>query len=100
MCGACGTGTVRPPWEVVMAGDRPADRRRRATAAGQATGGRVKVSPWGAAGYLVTPRTGPPRALPDLDHLAACLLPHLHLPMPRCCPCPHGEERHRVRLSA
>ncbi|MFL4906789.1 hypothetical protein ACJ6WF_27255 [Streptomyces sp. MMS24-I2-30] len=102
MCGACGTGTVRPPWEVVLAGDRPADRRRRAAAAAEAAGGRVGVAPWGAAGYLVTPRTGPPRHVPDLDRLAACLLPHLrrHHPLPECPACPHEAERHRVGLPA
>lgn len=100
MCGACGSGTIRPPWEVIVAGDRPADRRRRAMAAGQATGGRIKVSAWGAAGYLVTPMTGPLRAFPDLEHLAIGLLPHLHLAMPGCRSCRHGEERHLVSLPA
>jgi hypothetical protein len=118
MCGACGSGTVRPPWEVVLAGDRPADRRRRATAAAEATGGRVKVTPWGAAGYLAAPRTGPPRSVPDLDSLAHSLLPHLRapllprlrpplrpllqptLPLPGGHPCPPEAEGHRVGLPA
>jgi hypothetical protein len=100
MCGACGSGLIRPPWEAILAGDRPADRRRRAMAAGQATGGRVKVSAWGAAGYVATPRTGPPRAFPDLEHLAVGLLPHLHLAMPDCRSCRHSEERRLVSLPA
>ncbi|MFE9609087.1 hypothetical protein [Streptomyces sp. NPDC006012] len=85
-----------------MAGDRPADRRRRAAAATEATGGRVGVAPWGAAGYLVTPRTGPARHVPDLDRLAACLLPHLRRPhpLPECPACPHEAARHRVDLPA
>lgn len=98
MCGACGTGTVRPPWEVIVAGNRPADRRRRAAAAGQATGGRLKVRPWGAAGYLLSPRTGPMRTFPSLQPLAATLLPHLRLDMPLCGSCHHREVRRLVRL--
>jgi hypothetical protein len=100
MCGACGTGTIRPPWEVILAGDRPADRRRRANAAGQAAGQRVKVSPWGAAGYLLAPRTGPIRSFPGLDSLAAGLLPHLRLRMPMCNPCRHREGEHLTSLLA
>lgn len=98
MCGACGTGTVRPPWEVLLAGDRPADRRRRAAAAAQAADGRVKVTPWGSAGYLLAPTTGPIRTCPDLDALALGLLPHLRLPMPACSPCHHPGDQHLVNL--
>jgi hypothetical protein len=100
MCGACGTATIRPPWEVVLAGDRPAHRRRRAAAAAGATGGRVKVVPWGAAGYLLTPRTGPISACPTLDALALALLEHLSRPLPACDPCHHPAEQRLVCLPA
>ncbi|WP_317447240.1 hypothetical protein [Streptomyces collinus] len=100
MCGACGTGTIRSPWEVVLAGDRPADRRRRATAAVQATGGRVKVIPWGAAGYLLTPRTGPISTCTNLDALALGLVKHVSRPLPACGPCHHPAEQCLVRLPA
>ncbi|MER6473160.1 hypothetical protein [Streptomyces collinus] len=100
MCGACGTPTIRPPWEVVLAGDRPAHRRRRAAAAARATGGRVKVTPWGAAGYLLTPRTGPISTCPTLDALALALLKHLSNPLPACGPCHHPAEQRLVCLPA
>ncbi|MGW5285121.1 hypothetical protein ACWERI_37750 [Streptomyces collinus] len=100
MCGACGTATVRPPWEVLLAGDSLAHRRRRAAAAARATGGRVKVTPWGAAGYLLTPRTGPIGTCPTLDALALALLEHLSRPLPSCGPCHHPDEQRLVRLPA
>ena len=66
MCGACGSGVVRAPWEVALAGGAPADLRRRAEVAAALTEGRVRVRPWGPAGYLLQPRTAPVQAVASL----------------------------------
>ena len=87
MCGACGTGLTRPPWEAVLGGNTPADRRRRAAAAGRATDNRVKVEPWGAAGYLVAPRGRMAQPVDSLDSLVRTLVPYQRLGLPH-----HGTD--------
>src|SRR6478752_6998924 len=91
---------VRAPWEVGLAGASPAARRRRAELAEQLTGGRVTVRPWGPAGYLLQPRTGPARVLDSLEPLAAALHPHLRPGLPTCGSCAHDPARREVSLSA
>jgi hypothetical protein len=82
-----------------VAGDRPVDRRRRATAAAVLTGGRVQVRPWGAAGYVVRPPTGPAQTCDDLDGLAARLWRHVRRPPPVCRTCSHPAEQVAVALT-
>lgn len=98
MCGACGSGVVRAPWEVGLAGGSPADLRRRAQVAEDLAGGRVRVRPWGPAGYLLQPRTSPARAVASLDPLAAALHRHLRPGLPTCRPCASTAEGCEVRL--
>jgi hypothetical protein len=100
VCGACGSGMVRAPWEVGLAGGSPAAQRRRADVAEHLTGGRVRVRPWGPAGYLLQPRTAPARVLDSLEPLAAALHPHLRPGLPTCRSCAHAPVRREVALSA
>ena len=90
MCGACGSGVVRAPWEVALAGGAPADLRRRADVAAALAEGRVRVRPWGPAGYLLQPRTAPVQAVASLEPLAAALHRHLRPGLPECSPCRHA----------
>lgn len=89
---------ARPPWEVALAGDSPADRRRRAATAGRATGGRVHVRPWGAAGYVAALPSRPTQTHRTLDALARALLPYTSIGLPICPACPHRSERELVEL--
>lgn len=98
MCGACGSGVVRAPWEVALAGGAPADLRRRADVAAALTGGRVRIRPWGPAGYLLQPRTAPPQAVASLQPLAAALHRHLRPGLPGCPSCEHGATACSIAL--
>ena len=98
MCGACGSGVVRAPWEVTLAGGAPADLRRRADVAAALTGGRVHVRPWGPAGYLLQPRTAPVRAVASLEPLAAALHRHLRPGLPDCTACRHAATACTIAL--
>ncbi len=98
MCGACGSGVVRAPWEVALAGGAPADLRRRAEVAAALTEGRVRVRPWGPAGYLLQPRTAPVQAVASLGPLAAALHRHLRPRLPGCRPCGHAATACTIAL--
>ena len=93
MCGACGSGVVRAPWEVELAGGAAADLRRRADVASALTEGRVRVRPWGPAGYLLQPRTAPVQAVASLEALAAALHRHLRPGLPDCPSCAARSHR-------
>jgi hypothetical protein len=98
VCGACGSGVVRAPWEVALAGGAAADLRRRADVAAALTEGRVRVRPWGPAGYLLQPRTAPVQAVASLEPLAAALHRHLRPGLPGCTPCGHGATTLTIAL--
>jgi len=71
MCGACGSGRVRPPWEDTVGPPDPGASRRLAAALTRALAPlRWRVTPW-AGGYTVA---GPQGALPpatSLDEVVA-----------------------------
>ncbi|GAB3451714.1 hypothetical protein AB1207_02695 [Kineococcus endophyticus] len=68
MCGACGTGRARGPWEDVVAGRGPRELAARTRALQDLlTGLRWRVAPWGVSGYTVTRPTGATFLAPDLD---------------------------------
>ncbi len=98
MCGACGSGVVRAPWEVALAGGAPADLRRRADIAAALTGGRVRVRPWGPAGFLLQPRTAPVQAVASLEPLATALHRHLRPGLPGCRGCGHAGTGFTIAL--
>ncbi|PRY12619.1 hypothetical protein [Kineococcus rhizosphaerae] len=74
MCGACGTGQVRAPWEAA-AGSGPRDLLARARALQTLLAGlRWRVAPWGPSGFTVTRPTGGTLVAPDLDTVTAAAL--------------------------
>lgn len=74
MCGACGTGLASPPWEVIAHGGTARDLRERAREAEMLCGGRLRVRPFGPAGYQTTGRTGRVTVHGSLDGLVADLI--------------------------
>ena len=73
MCGACGSGTVRAPWETVAHGTGPRALAERAAQAQRLLGGAWRVAAFGPAGYTVTAPTGASTVHRDLDGLLAQL---------------------------
>ncbi len=73
MCGACAAGPATPPPEARSEGGRT-HLRRRAAEAQALSDGRLRVTPFGAFGYVVTTRTGASRVTPDLAGLVDALL--------------------------
>ncbi|WP_031464248.1 hypothetical protein [Sciscionella sediminilitoris] len=82
MCGACGTGIAAAPWETQLVGEGPRAGRALAAAATRATGARITVRTWGAAGFVSQARTAPLRTHPNLESLCHALLPALRLGLP------------------
>lgn len=74
MCGACGSGIAVPPWEVITHGGTRRDLAQRAREAELLSAARLRVSPFGHAGYQSTTRTGRAAVHPNLDSLLAALL--------------------------
>ncbi|GAA0307746.1 hypothetical protein [Kineococcus aurantiacus] len=75
MCGACGTGRARGPWEDAVAGRGPRELAARARALEALLAGlRWRVRPWGASGFTVTRPTGGVLLAPDLDTVTAAAL--------------------------
>lgn len=69
MCGACGTGLARPPWEVHAHGGSQRDLAKRAAEAERLCEGKLRIRPYGPAGYQTTTRTGATHIHKDLDEL-------------------------------
>ena len=72
MCGACGTGRVRGPWEDAVAGRGPrqlAERARELEAFCAPL--RWRVRPFGVAGFTVTTATGACRTADGVDDVTA-----------------------------
>ena len=74
MCGACGSGTVRAPWEVAAHGAGPRPLAARAAEAQALLGRPWRVSAFGPAGYTVHAPTGSVTVHRDLDGLLEALL--------------------------
>ena len=74
MCGACGSGTVRAPWEVRAHGGSPRDLAARAAQAQQLLGRRATVTPFGPAGFTLRTPTGRTTVHRDLDDLVTGML--------------------------
>lgn len=74
MCGACGSGTVRAPWETTAHGAGPRALADRAAQAQRLLGGAWRVAAFGPAGYTVTAPTGASTVHRDLDALVAQLV--------------------------
>lgn len=74
MCGACGSGTVRAPWETREHGSTPAHLAARAAQAQELVGRQAVVRPFGPAGYTVSTGTGVVTVHRDLDDLLSRLL--------------------------
>lgn len=74
MCGACGTGLALPPWEVSAHGGTARDLRDRAREAEDLCAGRLRIRPFGPAGYQTTGRTGRISVHSCLDSLVAELV--------------------------
>jgi hypothetical protein len=71
MCGACGSGRVRAPWEDAVEAPGPAVRRRRAAALSRLlVPGRRRVEAW-ATGFVVHGPVGPPVHAGDVDGVVA-----------------------------
>ncbi|MGI4893585.1 MAG: hypothetical protein ACRYF3_00550 [Janthinobacterium lividum] len=72
MCGGCGSGRVRGPWEDVVAGRGPREVLRRSKVLGGLLHPlRLRVQPWGPAGYVVTTATGGRSTAAGLDDVTA-----------------------------
>lgn len=67
MCGACGSGRARAPWEDAVEAPGPAVRRRRAAALTRLLApSRRRVEAWGT-GFVVHGPVGPPVHAADVD---------------------------------
>lgn len=73
MCGACGSGVVRAPWETLSHGTGPRALAARAAQAQRLLGDPWQVVSFGPAGYTVRSATGATTVHPDLDALLARL---------------------------
>ncbi len=69
MCGACGSGVVRAPWEIVSHGTGPRALAARAAQAQRLLGDPWQVASFGPSGYTVRAATGAMTVHPDLDAL-------------------------------
>lgn len=74
MCGACGSGIARAPWETRSHGATLAHLTARAAEAQELIGRHAYVKPFGPAGYTVRTPTGATTVHRDLDDLLARLL--------------------------
>jgi len=72
MCGACGGGVVRGPWEDAVAPRGPRQLGERAAALESLCAPlRWRVRPFGAAGFTVTTATGAGRTAAGVDDVTA-----------------------------
>lgn len=94
MCGACGSGRVRAPWEDAVEAPGPAVRRRRAAALTRLLApGRRRVEAW-ATGFVVHGAVGPPVHAADVDAVVA--LAGRHRPLPAPAPAVGGDAAEAV----
>ena len=97
MCGACGSGVVRAPWEVALAGGAPADLRRRADIAAALTEDG-SASARGDRRASCCTRTAPVQAVASLEPLATALHRHLRPGLPGCRGCGHAGTGFTIAL--
>lgn len=98
MCGACGSGPAVPPWEVIAYGGTRRALAERAREAEPLSSPRLRVRPFGPAGYTSTSRKGRATVHPNLDSLLSTMIRECGETLPKTAQAAHPSAVARALL--